>query len=352
MKLFSKLSYFQKILTLLIITAIISVVSVFYYTLKKIYLPNVIISNQSEKYLYIPTGSNFDDVCRILYQHHFIINLSSFEWLAEKKNYTGHIKPGKYKLKNRMNNNELIRFLRSGKQEPVKLSLNNIRTLNQLAGTVGHHIEADSASILQILNDPIILNSIGFDRKNILAMIIPNTYEFNWNTNAVGFIKRMSREFHKFWDPERLENSKKTGLTPVQVMILASIIHEETNNSSEYPTIAGVYINRLKREMPLQADPTIKFVAGDFSLKRILHKYIEINSPFNTYLNKGLPPGPISMPSLKAIEGVLHYEKHNYLYFCAKSDSSGNHVFAKTLIQHNQNAKEYQKWLDKRKIFD
>jgi UPF0755 protein len=341
----------KKILLILAIAVVLIIAITITNVFRKIYVPNVIVENKIDSYLYIPTGSSIEDVCQILYQKNFIINRNSFEWLAEKKKYSLNIKPGRYKLKNNMSNNELINLLRSGKQEPVKLSLNNIRTIDQLAGIVGHHLEVDSLAIIHILKNNEVLEKYGFNENTIIAVFLPNTYDFYWNTSANEFLKHMFKEYSKFWNSSRQTKAKEIGMSKIQISIIASIVNEESNKTSEYSALAGVYINRLKHEMPLQADPTIKFAMGDFTIKRILHKYTEINSPYNTYKNLGLPPGPISMPTIKAIDAVLNYDKTNYLYFCAKPDFSGYHVFAKTLIQHNKNAEAYQKALDQRKIY-
>jgi UPF0755 protein len=333
-----------------IIVVVASILSI--NVIRKIYLPNIDVSDRSNGYLNIPTGSKFSDVTKLLIEKRYLIKKESFEWLAKKKKYSNHIKPGRYRLKDRMSNNELIRLLRSGKQEPVKISFHNIRKIDQVAGIAGKHLEADSILVLKLFQADTFLNNYGFDSKTAIAMIIPNTYEFFWNTNAEDFIKRMFKEYNKFWNYQRDEKAKEIGMTRVQVMTLASIVEEETNIDSEYPIIAGLYINRLRRDMPLQADPTVKFALGDFSLKRLLHKHTEFKSPYNSYIYKGLPPGPISMPSIKAIDGVLNYTNHNYLYMCANSDFSGSHVFAKTLMQHNQNAEAYQNALNKRKIYN
>jgi UPF0755 protein len=351
-KLLMKLSFFKKTMLLLLVLVITLALVTLFQTLKKIYMPNVIIRGHQSAYVYIPTGSGIEDVCNILYRNNYIINRNSFEWLAERKKYNKHIKAGRYKIKNRMSNNNLINLLRSGKQEPVKLTFNNIRTIEQMAGFAGNHLEADSISIIHLLKDNLFLSFFGYNRETAFAIFIPNTYELFWNTNAEGFLKRMIYENQRFWKGEHEQQAKEIGLTPTEVMTLASIIDNESNMVSEYPVIAGVYMNRLRRNMPLQADPTIKFIMGNFSLKRIFHKQTEINSPYNTYINKGLPPGPISMASLKAIESVLNYEKHSYLYFCAKSDFSGYHAFARTLIQHNQNAIAYQNALNKKRIYN
>lgn len=352
MELFFYNKYYKKILILLAIFIILFAAVLLINITSKIYLPNIEVSDRSNGYLYIPTGSKFSDVTNLLIEKHYLIKKETYEWLARKKHYINHVKPGRYRLKDRMNNNELICLLRSGKQEPVKISFHDLRKIDEVAGIAGKHLEADSISILKYLQADTFLDNFGFNSKTAIAMVIPNTYEFFWNTNAVDFIRRMFKEYNKFWNNKRDWKAKDIEMTRIQVITLASIVDEETNVDSEYPIIAGLYINRLKYDMPLQADPTVKFALNDFTLKRLLRIHTEIKSPYNTYIYKGLPPGPISMPSIKAIDGVLNYTKHNYLYMCANSDFSGNHVFAKTLIQHNQNAEAYQNALNKRKIFD
>jgi UPF0755 protein len=291
---------------ILLVLLLVAIILIFCFNIiRKVYLPNIIVSNNANGYINIPTGSNFDAVEKLLNQKHYLIKDESFEWLSKKKNYYNHIKPGRYKLKDQMNNNELIRLLRSGKQEPVKISFHDMRIIDQVAGIAGKHLEADSISILNYLKADTFLAPYGFDSKTAIAMFIPNTYEFLWNTNAEEFIKRMLKEYKKFWNSKRELEAKEIGLSQIQVMILASIVDEETNNDSEYPIIAGLYINRLKHDMPLQADPTIKFALNDFTIKRLLHRHTEVNSPYNTYHYRGLPPGPISMPSIKAIDGEI-----------------------------------------------
>lgn len=352
MKPLKNLNFKHKIFLFSALLALIIIALYFFSGIRKLYFSSVSINEQSNFYLYIPTGSSIEDVSRILTENKFITNKKDFEWVAKKKKYSNRIKPGKYKLKNGMSNNELVLLLRSGKQELVKLKFNNIRTKEQLAGNIARQIEADSASIVQKLTDNAYLQSYEFNSETVLGMFIPNTYEFFWNTSADAFIKRMHKEYTKFWNISRIEKAQLLNMKPIEVITLAAIIDEESNMTDEYPTLAGVYINRLKRGMPLQADPTVKFALGDFTIKRILLKHLEINSPYNTYKKTGLPPGPIVMPSVKAIDAVLDYEKHSYLYFCAKSDFSGYHTFAKTLIQHNQNAADYQRELNKRKIWN
>ena len=346
-----QLNLVKKILIILAAFALISGIITAIIVLRKIYMPNIILQNKETGYIYIRTGSSLQEVCNSLYEKNYLANRNSFEWLAEKKGYEKQIKPGKYKIQSGMSNNELINLLRSGRQEIVRLSFNNLRFPHQIASVFGKQLEADSTKLLQLFDDEEFLAQFEVTKESAEVLFIPNTYYFFWNTSAEQVFKRMHSEFQNFWDKNRKNLALKIGLTPMEVITLASIVDEESNLSSEYPTIAGVYINRLKKGMPLQADPTIKFAFGDFSIKRILIKHIEIKSPYNTYRNKGLPPGPIAMPSIKAIDAVLNYQKHKYLYFCAKADFSGHHAFATNLIQHNANARLFQRELNRRKIY-
>ena len=336
-----QISFAKKILISLAIIVLISAIVSIVIVIRKIYTPNIILKNKQNGYVYIKTGATLQDVCNTLYENNFLVNRNSFEWLAEKKGYAKQIKPGKYKLISGMNNNDLINLLRSGKQERVRISFNNIRFSEQIAGVFGRHLEADSNEIASLFRNDQFLAKYGVTKESAVSIFIPNTYYFFWNTSAEDVFKRMYKESQNFWTTERLLKSKEINLIPYEVITLASIVDEESNYSPEYPIIAGVYINRLKRGMPLQADPTIKFAVGDFSLQRVLSKHTSIESPYNTYRNKGLPPGPIALPSIKAIDAVLNYQKHNYLYFCAKSDFSGQHAFAKTLVQHNQKCQTF-----------
>ena len=244
-----------------------------------------------------------------------------------------------------MSNRQLCNMLNGGLQTPVKVTFNNIRDVAMLAGRIGEQIEADSIEIMNYLNDVANLADLGFTRQTIPAMFLPNTYEFYWNTNAAQFTEKMKKEYDKYWNEERLAQAKEVGLTPIQVSILASIVDKETNKTDEMAKIAGVYLNRLRNGWLLQADPTLVFAVGDFGLKRVLNIHKEVESPYNTYKYHGLPPGPICIPSLAAINSVLNAEKHNYYYFCAKDDFSGYHVFAKTLTEHNRNAEKYRRKL-------
>jgi UPF0755 protein len=308
----------------------------------QIYGPNVQTPEKKEYYLYIPTGSTYEDVITLLNSENMIKNQETFDWAARKKNYPDHINPGKYLIKYNM--------LRAGLQEPVDVVINIARTAKDLAGKIAEQIEADREDILKLMNDEAYLKQYGFDKQTIVGMFIPNTYEFWWNTNAEDFFKRMYKEYGKFWNRERTGRAKELNFTPNEVITLASIIINETNKEDEYRKMAGVYINRLNSGIRLQADPTVKFALGDFERQRILKVDTYIDSPYNTYLYGGLPPGPISVPSVKAIDAVLKYERHDYIYFCAKEDFSGYHNFARTLDQHNKNARSYQKVLNRRKI--
>jgi len=302
-------------------------------------------------FIKIATGSSFEDVIDTLQKDSLLKNYKTFRILAARKNYPNHVYPGNYKIENGMSNNELINLLRSGKQEPVDVIFNNIRTAGQLAGIISRQIEADSAAIDSLLHEESFLKQYGLNKQTKLTLFIPNTYEFFWDTGAKGFIDRMAGERETFWKGERGEKLRKTSLSREEVFTLASIVDEETTKQDEMDRIAGVYMNRLKRGMRLQADPTIKYAHNDFGMKRVLKIHLEVNSPYNTYKNSGLPPGPISVPSIQAIDAVLNYEDHNYLYFCAKDDFSGYHVFSQTLRQHLNNARKYQRAISKKRIF-
>ena len=302
-------------------------------------------------FLYIPTNSAYEDVCRLL-EEAGLKDVASFHWVAGKMNYPAKVKSGRYRLTDGMSNLELVRMLRSGRQIPVNVTFNNIRLHTQLAGAVALPIESDSAGIAALLADSVYLaENFNLTPQTILSLFIPNTYEFFWNTSAKGFMDRMAKEYDRFWTENRRQKAREANMTPLQVSTLASIIEEETQMDSEKPTMAGVYINRLNKGIPLQADPTVKFATGDFSINRVLKRHTEIQSPYNTYLNQGLPPGPICVPSIASIDAVLNYVQHDYLFFCAKNDMSGYHSFARTLEQHNRNARAYQNTLNKMKIY-
>ncbi|MGM0531070.1 MAG: endolytic transglycosylase MltG [Bacteroidota bacterium] len=330
---------------ILIVGAIIA-----YRMYDKMYGPNIKLKEKETTHIFIPTGSTEKDVFRILDTSNVIQNISEFKWLAEKKNYQAHVHPGRYLIENGMSNNALINLLRAGQQDPVNLTFNNIRRKRELAGVIAEQIEADSSSIIRLLNDEEYLQQYDITPQTVHALFIPNTYEVYWNTPAQKLIERMYKEYTRFWNEERKNKAESIGLTPVEVFTLASIVKEETPRPEEMPRIAGVYINRLETGMRLQADPTIKYAIGDTSVNRILDKHLKKESPYNTYKYAGLPPGPISFPSINAIESVLNYENHDYLYFSARADFSGYHNFSENHYQHIQNARKYQQKLNQEKI--
>ena len=321
-----------------------------YWLYRSVMSPNVQTAGGKDVELFIPTGSDYNQVKTILADAQFIINEKSFNWVANKKELPDNIHPGRYIVKDGMSNNQLVNMLRGGLQSPVKVTFNNIRNVDMLAGRIATQIEADSASISNLLHNLEYINQLGFNNYTIPALFLPDTYEFYWNTDAEGFVVRMFQEYNKFWNEDRKQQAQTKGLTPIQVSTLASIVNKETNMSDEMPRVAGVYINRLKNNWLLQADPTLIFAWNDYSIKRVLDRHKEIESPYNTYKYLGLPPGPICIPSITAIKAVLNAEDHHYFYFCAKEDFSGYHNFAKTLAEHNRNAARYQQALNQRGI--
>ena len=334
------------------IVLLLLVLSVGSYLLYQvIYKPNVWTPNGKEVSIYIPTESNFENVKLILFKKGLIIHRNNFIWLADKKKYPDLIKPGHYIIKNNISNDELVNLLRSGNQTPVDVIFNNIRDIYQLAGIVSTQIEADSTSIVDELTSATILNSMELTPETISTIFIPNTYEFYWNTNAAGFVQRMHEEYLSFWNADRINKAKDIDLTISEVVTLASIVEKESNKSSEKPMIAGVYINRLKHNWRLQADPTVIYALNDYDIKRVLRVHTDFDSPYNTYMYAGLPPGPICIPSISSIDAVLNNTNDGYFYFCAKDDMSGFHVFARSNAQHNRNARKYQKALNNMKIY-
>jgi len=338
-----------KFIFIFLILMILASMVVGYVLYQYIYKSNVWTSGEPTASVHIPSGADFDDVKNILYGQGVIINRNSFEWLAIKKKYPELIKPGRYVIREGMNNDELINMLRLGEQSPINVTFNNIRTKEQLAQRIAVQIEADSASMMGILNDSIFYAKAGLTTETALTMIIPNTYEFYWNTSALQFMNRMEKEYKSFWTESQKAKAAEIGLSKSEVVILASIVEKETNKNDEKAAIAGVYINRLKANWLLQADPTLVYASGDFGLTRVLNIHKQIESPYNTYKYPGLPPGPICIPSIASIEAVLNYEKHDYLFFCAKDDLSGYHAFARSITQHNRNARQYRKAIENRK---
>lgn len=301
----------------------------------------------NERTVLVPTGADYAELLDSLGSDGaYIADKKRFEKVAAIFSLPETVRPGHYVLRPGMSYMEVVKMFRNGLQSPVRLTFNNIRTLPQLAGRFAQQIEADSLYLLSRLTAEEVAGKYGFDSANFIGMFIPNTYEVWWTVSPDALLDRMKKEYDRFWNEERARKLEATGLTREQAVTLASIVYEETKMSDEMPVVAGVYMNRLKKGMPLQADPTIKFAIGDFSIKRVLNRHLNVDSPYNTYKNTGLPPGPICMPSVKAIDAVLDYGKHNYLYFCAKPDFSGYHSFAVTLARHNENARAYYKALN------
>ncbi len=339
-----------KVSMLLVFFGLIAMVIVVYNLYSRIFVPNVNLETEQEL-VYIPTGSDYEYVIDKLEEKGIIENNKSFRWVAKQKEYDKYVKPGRYKIRNGLSNNQLINMLRLGNQDPVMVVFNHVRNLDQVAGKVSRYFEQDSVEFAAYFGDNELATRYGFEQADFTSMFIPNTYEFFWTTTPEIFTERMNKEYEKFWDGERDRRAKRMEMSRSEVVTLASIVDEETLYNEENGMVAGVYVNRLEKGIPLQADPTLKFALGNFSLKRILNEDKTIDSPYNTYMYKGLPPGPISIPSVSAIDGVLHYEKHNYIFFCAKADFSGYHAFARNLSQHNKNARDYQKALNRNKIY-
>lgn len=306
---------------------------------------------KTETAIIIPEGATYNQVVDSLQVNDVLLNYKAFHWVSKKKNYLESVKPGRYLFKKEMNTNQIVNKLRAGEQDPVNVTFSNARFREDMAGKVSRHIQADSISILNLFNDTVQIQEWGFTPETYKAMFIPNTYEFYWTTSAEEFAGRMKKEFDRFWNENRRKKAEAIGLTPVEVTTLASIVQEETSKNEELKRVAGLYINRLNKGMPLQADPTVRFAVGDFSLRRILHVHLEIDSPYNTYMYAGLPPGPVNFPEVSAIEAVLNYENHNYLFMVARDDFSGYHHFSPTLKEHNRYAAKYQAALNKRKIY-
>lgn len=293
----------------------------------------------------------YNDVLQALTDQGILINPKSFSWVAKQMKFgDANIKPGRYYIQPGINNYALIQKLRLGEQDAIDLIVNSAHTLEDLAGVIGKQLEVDSFTFLQYMRSEYLPQS-DYTQQTILSMFIPNTYEVWWNVSPEKLVERMESEYARFWNDERLAAAKKLSMTPVEIYTLASIVESETQAGDERPTIAGVYLNRLKMNMPLQADPTIRFAINDPGIRRVLHKHLEIDSPYNTYIHTGLPPGPIAMPTIHSIDAVLNPEQHDYIFFCAKPGYEGRHLFAKTHSAHLVNAREYQSWLNAQGIY-
>jgi UPF0755 protein len=306
--------------------------------------------NDKQTHLLIYTGWNFEQLMDAIGEQGIMNDTATFRWAANKMKFPSRIKPGRYKLDPGMNNRTLINRLGGGFQDPVKLRFDNLRLKDQLAGSLSKQLETDSITFLDLLTDPMVSEAYGFTNETFFSMFIPNTYEVYWNTDPKTLFDRMHNEYLRFWTAERIQKAERLGLTPQEVSILASIVKGEALHTDEMPAIAGLYLNRLKKGMLLQADPTVIYANQDFSIRRVLFKHLRFDSPYNTYIYKGLPPGPIMMPSIAALESVLNPKEHNYIYMCAKDDFSGYHNFAVTAAEHAVNARKFQQALNARNI--
>lgn len=334
------------------VSFVVACAGILYYANEKIFGSNDCINE--EKIVFVPTGSDFEQVMSLLKEQDMICDESLFRKMADMKNYPAKIKPGKYVFPERISNNDIIDLLRIGKTTPVNLTFNYAENLADLAGIVSQQIEADSISLIKAMKDPSFMQSHRLNHDNVKAFFLPNTYEFYWHTNANGFVERMEKEYKRFWNKERLAKSKLLNMTPLEVSALASIVQKETSKMDEMPIVAGLYLNRLRKKMRLEADPTViyalKLKNPNMQIRRVLKKDLKIDSPYNTYKTKSIPPGPICVPSIQAIDAVLQNKRHKYIFMCAKEDFSGYHNFASNLRAHRKNAKKYQDALNRMKV--
>lgn len=340
----------KKIVATFMIVFAVMLSSFAFYTYQLLYTPNFQIDRE-DRLLDVPRGTTFKQLQNRLYDEGYVNDLVAFSFLARVKNLDESLKAGMYLIRKDMSNMEVVNMLLRGTQEPVKLTFSNARMVGDLASVLTRTLEMDSAELAPYLLSDSVARLYGFDAQNFISMFLPNTYEVYWTVRPMDLLDRMKLEYDRYWNEDRKRLADSIGLTPQEVATLASIVDWETNKMDEAPRLAGVYMNRLKRGIPLQADPTVVFAVGDFSIRRVLKKHTELDSPYNTYMYPGLPPGPIMLPSIASVEAVLHHEAHKYLYFCAKDDFSGYHAFAKTLIEHNQNALKFQNALNQERIY-
>lgn len=321
-----------------------------FYAYQIIYTPNILVE-KNDRSLLIRPGESFRQLQERLYNEDIVQDGVSFGFLAKLMDYDENMKPGHYILKKNMTNIEAIRLLRSGQQTPLNVTFNNLRLKRELASRLTKDLIAEEEELYRLMNDSATVAAYGFDTVNIVSMFIPNTYQFFWTTTAEEVMERMHREYETFWTEERRQKAQRRGMTPQEVSVLASIVQAETSKADEMPRVAGVYLNRLNRNMRLEADPTLVYAANDFSIRRVLNEHKSIDSPYNTYMYRGLPPGPINIPHIAALDAVLNAEDHNYIFFCAKDDFSGYHAFAATYNEHLRNARKYQRALNQRKVY-
>lgn len=318
---------------------------IYYYLFAPQFFP------QKTAYIYIDRDDTTDSIYNKVKTLGKVKNFTGFKWMSKWRDYPQNIHTGRYAIRSGENAYHVFNRFYRGHQEPMNLTIGSVRTLDRLARSVGKQLMIDSAEIANVMNDSTFQQKMGYKKETMACLFIPETYQVYWDISVEDFFERMQKEHRKFWNQERMNKAKAIGMAPEEVCTLASIVEEETNNNPEKPMVAGLYINRLHTDMPLQADPTIKFALQDFGLRRITNAHLNINSPYNTYRNLGLPPGPIRIPSPIGLDAVLNYTKHNYIYMCAKEDFSGTHNFASNYDEHMKNARKYWKALNERKIF-
>lgn len=340
----------NKFLVGFIIVFSVALSSFVFYFYQVFFTENILVEKGDEIIL-IEEDMNFKDLQDIVYDRRIVNDMLSFSFVAKIMGYQDNMKPGLYLMRKDMTNPQAVRMLRAGEQIPTVTTFNNVRLKTDLAGKITDNLQADSVKFLALLNKDSLLNAYGFNQDNILSMFIPNSYEVYYTVSEQRLFDKMHTEYERFWNEERRSKAEAIGLSPTEVSALASIVQAESIQSDEQPKIAGVYLNRLERGMPLQADPALVYAVGDFTIKRVLNIHKQVESPYNLYKYRGLPPGPINLPEIAAIDAVLNPEQHSYLYFCAKPDFSGYHSFATNLRQHNNNARAYQNALNRSNIY-
>ena len=330
------------VIIMVVFSVLLSTFSFYVYQIFK--SPNLQVDKEAISFL-IPRGATFRSVQDTLYKYDIVQDMVSFSFLAKLMNYTDAVKPGMYTIHSSMTNIEAVRLLRAGNQVASKLTFSYARLIEDLYEPVTRYIEINSQEFETALDKYINTNTEGFNKENIISMFIPNTYQVYYTVSPEDLVLKINREYHNFWNEDNLNKASKNGMNPLEVSVLASIVQAEASKNDESKIIAGLYMNRIKQGIPLQADPTLVFASGDFTIKRVLNEHKEIDSPYNTYKYKGLPPGPINMPTIHSLNAVLNYAQHNYIFMCAKEDFSGYHNFTASLTEHNENARKYQRQL-------
>jgi UPF0755 protein len=315
-----------------------------FYGYQICYTPNILLERDDQPFI-IRSGTSFRQVQEDLGNNNFVNDMVSFSFLARLSGYDKAIKPGRFILRRNMTNLQALQVLESAQQVPVRVTFSYVRLRNELVEKISKNVGMSPKEFNQALDEFIKSNDQGFNKDNILCMFLPNTYEVYFNVLPEDLVVKLNSEYKKFWNADRISKAKAIGLAPIEVSILASIVQAESIKQDEAPVIAGLYLNRLKKNIALQADPTLVYAVGDFTLKRVLNGHKEIESPYNTYKYPGLPPGPINVPQIASIDAVLNYQHNDYFYMCAKEDFSGYHNFAHNLEDHNRNARKYQRAL-------